>query len=154
MVTARLDEGDRYARGMRIVEAGPKVVYILVGGLVTIVFVAGLTLVLPNALEAIVGAIAEATFYLVGVRSFRGSNELLNPSRPWWRMTARPTAGFLIGSLLGLSVVFDIFNATKHSPYELGNVLSAAVEGTLSLLYFNSSVRLRRDAAIRQEPVR
>lgn len=46
-----------------------------------------------------VGAVLEVTVVIIAARSFRGSGEAVRPERHWWRMTARPTTGFLLSAL-------------------------------------------------------
>lgn len=77
----------------------------LLVGLVVVnaVFFRLLGLVLPD----LVVYILTEPFWLVAVvslaRSFRGAGEAVQPPRAWWRLTARPLAGFLLGAMYALS---------------------------------------------------
>lgn len=73
-------------------------------GLVVGAYVVGLLLTLLVAASA--GATASMVFLVMAVclvvlyltRTFRGEHESDAP-RPWWRMTAAPTSGFVFGTV-------------------------------------------------------
>lgn len=71
-------------------------------------------------------------------RVFRGENEAIGPPRKWWRMTAEPTSGFVMGALFGSSVVatprlfgFDV----QYVPFLVVNVI-------IAISFFASSIHL------------
>ena len=94
---------------------------------------------------------------LLGARLFRGRGEAIEPPRPWWRMTARPTLSRRLGILF---VVLAVFGAvatvlTGVGVYALspGVPLGEAVFGSMigvleftaiAYLYLNSAVQLKR----------
>jgi hypothetical protein len=53
---------------------------------------------LPDAVEPLIAAIGFVLMVGIGVRVFRGEDEPVEPPRAWWRMTARPFAGFLLAA--------------------------------------------------------
>jgi len=94
---------------------------------------------------------------LLGARLFRGSGEAIEPSRPWWRMTARPTLsrrlGILFAVLAAGSVVVLILTAvgvyeslpqTPTSDLIAIYVTAALENGGFAYVYLNSAVRLQR----------
>ncbi|HEY5222852.1 MAG TPA: hypothetical protein VIJ18_07380 [Microbacteriaceae bacterium] len=104
--------------------------------------------VLPSPVAAVASNVLVVALYFVGTRSFRGAGEPIEPPRAWWRMTSRPTAGFVIGSLLALSVISDIAGARSAIPgYAFTNSLDAVVDSILVVLYVHSSMRLVRSPA-------
>ncbi|WP_308464766.1 hypothetical protein [Rathayibacter soli] len=100
---------------------------------------------LPTPVAAILSNAVTLLLYFGGARSFRGAGEPVEPPRAWWRMTARPTAGLVIGSLLTLSVTLDVFGTASRAPgYEFSNFLNTVVDAVLVVFYVHSSIRLVR----------
>lgn len=101
-----------------------------------------------DGLRGILRAVAVFALTLIGARLFRGRDEDVAPPRPWWRMTGRWLAGFLIavpwlvitiGSIgVGLGAAGKLANADTASA---GAALGLAA-GILFLLYLDSSIRL------------
>jgi hypothetical protein len=136
----------RYTRAMlRIRKTRWKVAYIVVGvGLILLINGLFLSHVLPRPVDAVVGNLFTVLLYFGGARSFRGSREPVAPARAWWRMTSRPTAGFVIGALLSVSFASDIFSFSRPAGFTFTYVLGAIVDLLMAFLYFHSSIRLRR----------
>ncbi|WP_374008903.1 hypothetical protein [Leifsonia sp. LS-T14] len=81
----------------------------------------------------------ESTALLVALaRSFRGADEPVAPPRPWWRLTARPLAGWWLGGLHLLAVVDVAF----ESPHSVAEWMSVPAFVFLGLAFVNSSIRL------------
>ena len=76
---------------------------------------------------------------LVLTRLFRGENESDAP-RAWWRMTASPTAGYVLSGLFAFSVIGSI----ASSAVVLGSWVSGIVSLVIAIAYLNSSIRLSR----------
>jgi len=99
----------------------------------------------PLWVASLTGSLLMILVIGVAVRSFRGRGEAIAPPRPWWRMTARPTAGFVLGSFYIVSVVWSVASAIIEppdmAPLWVGSVIPLAV----GALFFNSSIRLVRD---------
>jgi len=103
-------------------------------------FAAVLGLVLPTAALTIV---IEAVFLVTIValaRSFRGRDEPVAPPRPWWRLTARPRAGWWLGLLFVLSGVVSLFPRDHVLPW--WEVVQAVVSGLFGLALLNCAARL------------
>lgn len=76
---------------------------------------------------------------IASTRVFRGENESDDP-RSWWRMTARPAAGFVLsGGFLAQAVGVAASYRLDQTPLVW---LSAAVSILIAVAYLNSSVRL------------
>jgi hypothetical protein len=60
---------------------------------------------IPETAVADIAAAYFVAWVVVGVRVFRGRGEQVEAPRAWWRMTARPLAGFVLAAVLGLGVV-------------------------------------------------
>jgi hypothetical protein len=81
-----------------------KVAYILIGVIsLAAIEIVIQPLMISNPMSAVVAKSLTVLLYLGGARSFRGLGEPIEPPRAWWRMTSRPRAGYIIGSLLVLS---------------------------------------------------
>jgi len=79
----------------------------------------------------------------IGTRAFRARGEPELPPRVWWRATGRPPAGFVIASLLALSIV-----ATLVRSPDLGALWwTFGVSLPLAVFYLQSSIRLLRGGA-------
>ena len=124
-----------------------KIAYIAIGVGSLFVLNGGiLSHLLPDPTYAVVANLLTVLLYFVGVRSFRGAGEPIEPPRAWWRMTSRPRAGCVIGSLLFLSFADGVFVAISGpSDLKFASVLSAIVDATLAFFYFRSSTLLRRE---------
>lgn len=123
-----------------------KIAYIAIGVGSLFVLNGGiLSHLLPDPIYAVVANLLTVLLYFIGVRSFRGAGEPVQPPRAWWRMTSRPRAGFVIGSLLILSFADGVFVAVSGpSDLKFAGVLSAIVDASLAFFYFRSSILLRR----------
>lgn len=89
----------------RILNPYGKFLYVLVGWI---------AVVLINLLVvALVGPVVGPVLYvvvlfgwiLVGARIFRVPEEPIEPPRPWWKLTGRPTAGFVLAALFALQAI-------------------------------------------------
>jgi len=129
---------------LRLTQKRWKAVYI-VGGYIVTALSAGLLPLGGGA--AIITLILDVAWIYGGTRIFRGAGELVQPPRPWWRMTARPRAGFALGALVfAPAVVFYIaFAATE--PLMPAWWLLMLENAVWAALYISSSVRLTRGAA-------
>lgn len=81
----------------------------------------------------VVGTVAIVVF----ARSCRGTDEPIAPPRPWWRLTARPVAGWWLGVLFLIGIAAPFSHAWE--PHQL---LDGATSLFLGLAFLNSSVRL------------
>ena len=102
--------------------------------------------IFANSLPSIAGL-------LLGSRIFRGKGEPIDPPRPLWQMTARPTLSKRLGTafavwaclscLLVVRAALEIADAGG-----VGRLLSAIeivlFTTVMAVLYLNSAVRLRR----------
>jgi len=100
---------------------------------------------LPNLIYALVANLLSILLIFGGVRSFRGLGEPIEPPRAWWRMTSRPRAGYIVGSLFVLNSANGVLVATTGPPELIFNVaINVMVDASLAFLYFRSSARLRK----------
>ena len=123
-----------------------KIAYIAVGVVVIFVLEAAIRpYIFPNPIYPLIANLLDVLLYVGGVRSFRGAGEPIGPPRFWWRMTSRPRAGFVIGSLLILGTATGVYGAVSE-PRDLifTYVLGAVLDASLAFFYFRSSIRLRR----------
>jgi uncharacterized membrane protein YhaH (DUF805 family) len=82
------------------------------------------------------------TFILIGVRRFRGEDEPAELPRAWWRFTARPRAGFVLGILLGLAALFELAGPLIAEGDQRVNPITALMFAAPALAYLHSSLRL------------
>ena len=136
----------RYAHVMtRIRKTRWKLVYIVIG--ILLLGFNGLVLspAFPPLAAAVAANVLVLLLFLGGVRSFRGPGEPVKPPRAWWRMTSRPRAGFVVGSLLVLSFVNGVFFAVSGSGnFSLSYAVGTVVDGSLAFLFLRSSIQLRK----------
>lgn len=132
---------------MRIRKTGWKVLYLIVGwvavGTVNQLLTA-LHVVQP--LSEILSVLVFFAFVLLGARSFRGAGEAIDPPRAWWRVTARPTAGFVIATFtvlfVGFVVAAIVTQPGEHVVTYVGSAISYAI---VAVVYLQSSIRLVRE---------
>ncbi len=82
-------------------------------------------------------ALGLAAMVLVGVRLFRGDAEPVGAPRAWWRMTARPLAGFLLAAYFVADGLF-----ARASTSGVFDVLGSAVVLLVAAAYVGSSVTM------------
>jgi hypothetical protein len=119
-------------RPWRITEPMGKVAYV-VGATVVGVFLV-LLLVSSPLPDELVAAAYFVAWVAVGVRVFRGAGEQVEAPRAWWRMTSRPTAGFVLAAVLGLGVLVP-----AGAPSSAPQVVAQLVVG---VAYLGSSIAL------------
>ena len=136
---------------MRIVRVRFKVLYFVIWGIAG--FIVGrldrLILTVPAA--DILGLCLSTVLLVVAVRTFRGRDEPVDPPRRWWRMTAKPTAGYVLGVLAVLTLINLRDLGYPASLTRVGGPVIVWTSAVLSLLagiaYLNSSIRLTRMTA-------
>ncbi|MDR6972301.1 hypothetical protein [Leifsonia shinshuensis] len=96
-----------------------------------------LDLVLPAPASAVVFQIVWTVVLIAMARSFRGFGEPVAAPRAWWRLTARPLAGWLLGALNVIASINALFAPLSivRSTEDLSSLL-------LGLAFLNSSIRL------------
>ena len=130
-------------RRLRIVDPHAKFVYLLLSSFVIVAALVTLTLTLgPWA-----GTLSSAPLLLVvtgyAVRNFRDPD--VEPSaapREWWRMTARPTSGYVVGTVFLAQACWVALRAARQ-PDGWALVVGAATEAFLGIMFLRSSARLR-----------
>lgn len=101
-----------------------------------------------SMLSLIIGIALSLLFLIVGVRVFRGRNENVLHPRPWWRMTARPPAGYVLAVLFFLYAVYFLIpyigRGIRNFPLSvLDSAISGPIAFIVAVLYLHSSLRLR-----------
>jgi hypothetical protein len=81
---------------------------------------------------------------LFATRIFRGPGEEIVARRAWWRMTNRPTAGFVIGSLQLVSLIAGAVGIGDRVDPLIPSILGCVGTILITGLYFNSSIQLVR----------
>ena len=134
----------------RITKAWQKFLFVVIGyvGLAALLFAIRTWLLpigsLPYILLSVVLSVA---FPLLGVRTFRGYLEPVEPPRAWWRWTGRPAAGCWLGGLAILALLGGLRDywpegavPANYPAAVLYSVQMAFIAGG----YLNSSFRLLR----------
>ncbi|WP_426520009.1 hypothetical protein ACPPVQ_07030 [Diaminobutyricibacter sp. McL0618] len=130
---------------MRITTTVNKVIYILVG---EVVVLALNSIVIYNVVPPVVDLIAvfvlNFVYVFIGVRTFRGPGEDVAAPRAWWRATARPFAGFIIGGIASVLALISLLGALAAPPEQSGTAAVVCVGwALLAAYYLSSSFRLR-----------
>lgn len=94
-------------------------------------------LMLPLPAQVIVYEILWDAALIAMARSFRGYGEPVAPRRAWWRLTARPRAGWWL-ALLWLVAFASQFT----SPFSVTMTVQNVGSLILGLAFLNSSIRL------------
>jgi hypothetical protein len=92
------------------------------------------------------GALVASAVY-VGTRTFRGEGEEIAPPRPWWRMSARPTASFVLAAFFAMRSVFvsiTVIDAISNGWIDLQFLALCALDPLIFAGYLNSGIRLLR----------
>jgi hypothetical protein len=127
---------------MRFVSVGQKTIVVVV-----LLAVNGVLWLILNPFGWTPGAIVLSLLQLAGwylaSRVFRGAGEPVRPTRPWWRMTARPLlsgiwAGLYLAGLIASIIALPFIEVTA------ADTVSLLVQAALGLLFGLSFVRLRR----------
>lgn len=102
----------------------------------------------------VVNTVVGMALLLLGARIFRGRGEAVEPPRPWWRMTARPTLSRRLGILFlvlavwlaaGLILVVVGVASTGWTADDIVIAVSGVLEfAGVAYLYLNSAARLKR----------
>jgi hypothetical protein len=105
----------------------------------------------PSLAWQVIASAVFVTAIAVGARTFRARGEDPVPPRPWWQLTGRPQAGFVIAALLAST---DVIVWLRQGP-ELSSadlpawILSSVVNAVVVAGYVRSSILLRsRDRAV------
>ncbi len=104
-----------------------------------------LGLALPSAAVVVVVSAVNAVAIVAMARSFRGAEEAVEPSRAWWRLTARPRAGWWLAFLyLPWQLVDVVVRPREAAPVTAADLFGMAVATLLAAAFLNSSIRLTR----------
>ncbi|MBA4247397.1 MAG: hypothetical protein C0444_03765 [Microbacterium sp.] len=129
----------------RWLKAGYVGAYLLVGFTLGRVLNA---LEVPSLLSQLIASAVFVTAIVVGARIFRARGEDPIPPRPWWQLTGRPKAGFVIAALLASA---DVMTWLGQGPELSADdvpvwILNSAVSAMVVVAYVRSSILLRRRA--------
>jgi uncharacterized membrane protein YfcA len=120
----------------------------------------GAGLVQSDEPRGILRAVLLLVLVLLGARLFRSPEEPDDAARPRWRMTGRPLAGWVLGTVAGLGAIWlfvaaigtELAPASAHVASSTQNlavfVALAIALAALAVLYLTSSVRLRSLAKV------
>lgn len=125
---------------LRVVSSTGKAAYVVVA--VASVIIAAIPIgSLSPAIGAATGTLATVAAVVVAARCFRGTDEAVDPPRPWWRMTAAPAAGY-VGA--GLFAVGGLCNIGAQGPGIATGSASLVIAGAFALSAIRLGSRRRR----------
>lgn len=130
---------------MRITTVTGKITYVVgVFALILALNVFLISRLVNPTLDVMIVAALNIAYVIIGVRIFRGAGENRADPRPWWRATARPAAGYWIGSALGVGAFISCVGALASPPEDAFiPAISCLSYAVLAAFYFNSSIRLQ-----------
>ncbi|MFE4468272.1 hypothetical protein ACFRFH_05575 [Leifsonia sp. NPDC056824] len=99
---------------------------------------AGLRLWIPSDVVLVVLAPFTVAAQVALARSFRGVDESIHARRPWWRLSARPRAGWWLSGFYVLSIA-GFLRSNHHSFAEWIVLVEFAF---WAVAFLNSSIRL------------
>jgi hypothetical protein len=140
-----------HTRPLRLVLKRWKALYIVGGCLLTFALVRLLAPVLPEAPLQLLATLLDFGWIYYGTRIFRGRDELVLEPRPWWRMTARPRAGFILGPLFLFGAAQAVVLLFAQPGWTWAT--SLVEYALLSALYLRSSIRLVREQRAPSVPI-
>ena len=79
------------------------------------------------------------------VRTFRGPSEPVAPPRRWWRMTERPTSGFIVGGLFLVQTFTAITTVVDRGP--LLSLLATMPNAIAAVAFLGSAIKLVRSGS-------
>lgn len=134
-----------------------KLTYVVAGWLVTVAVNRVIATVDGYSVTSeIIATVLAVSLFLVGARLFRGANELRDPPRPWWRMTAGAKLSRRLGILFIVMFGLMTFGAPSLliprapgrppvTPLDVFSaIMSVLMYATLAVFYVTSGRRLRR----------
>jgi hypothetical protein len=124
---------------MRIYDGSTKAISVILGYALAIVsgFLVGIAF--APSWGVIVGTAVLLVVIVALTRWFRGENESREP-RAWWRMTARPTAGYVLAAWFFLQA---LTTGLSRGPHVVGAIwINVVVVFVIALAYLASSIRL------------
>ena len=131
---------------LRVMSPGHKVGFIVGEWLAVYWLVVVLNLVLPATVVVGIEAVVDTVAIVTMARSFRGAGEPVAPPRPWWRLTARPRAGWWLAALYLLPgparVEGTLSEMVVHGTADPARMVSALMSLALGAAFLNSSIRL------------
>jgi hypothetical protein len=128
---------------VRILRKRYKALYIFGGYAVIVAINLTVGRQFPVLVGAVLSQVLSIAHYAVGIRTFRGPEERIEPPRAWWRATARPTAGYWIG--IASIIVWPLNFGTSHpAPFTPEHLVTGFVNLVVGVYYLNSSIRLSR----------
>ncbi|MCX7522181.1 hypothetical protein OSC27_07795 [Microbacterium sp. STN6] len=103
-----------------------------------------------GAVTALLLLVASVVFF---TRVFRGESEDAHAPRPWWRLSERPRAGFVLAALFAAEAIWLAFSLPSGTGDGASDSVSAeisaalriaavAVSALVALAFLNSSIRL------------
>lgn len=131
---------------MRITSETSKAATVVVGVLLAIIATPIAAAGGGLATGYVVGTAISVGLVVLATRTFRGPGEAVEPPRPWWRATNRPTAGYVLGVLYLLQAVTLLTRLDSGSVRAL-TWLSVAICVAIGAYFLHSSARLAKAPA-------
>ncbi len=134
---------------IRITRVGAKGAFVTaaVASVILIALAANAVFRPPSGLVA--ASLAWVIVVFAGTRWFRGEDEAVEPPRVWWRMTALPLMGYVLGVIFLLNAgtqAYAIVTVGAAALAETGDlwpaVIALACNGLIAAAYLHSSIRL------------
>ena len=126
---------------VRITSTSTKIAYV-VASFVIFFLGAALAVGLPSSAVPVVAGVLALIVVGFAVRTFRGEGEPVTEGRPWWKMTARPTSGFVFALLFGSQAIYVLLTFRSDSD-SASSIIPIVVDGLIATMFALSSLRLR-----------
>ncbi|TFB90695.1 hypothetical protein E3O44_03670 [Cryobacterium algoricola] len=125
---------------IRITSTSTKIAYV-VASCVVFMLGAALAIGLPSSAIPVVAGVLALIVVGFAVRTFRGEGEPVEQRRPWWKMTARPTSGFVFALLFGSQAIYVLLTFRGGSD-SASSIIPIVVDGLIATMFALSSLRL------------
>ena len=126
---------------IRITSTSTKIAYV-VASCVVFILGAALAISLPSSAVPVVAGVLALIVVGFAVRTFRGEGGPVEQRRPWWKMTARPTSGFVFALLFGSQAIYVLLTFRSDSD-SASSIIPIVVDGLIATMFALSSLRLR-----------
>ncbi|MDY7544392.1 MULTISPECIES: hypothetical protein [unclassified Cryobacterium] len=125
---------------IRITTTSTKIGYVT-SSCVVVILGSALTIGLPLPVASVVTGALALVLVAFATRTFRGEGEPVEQRRPWWKMTAHRTSGFVFTLLFGAQAIYLLI-AVISRPESGLLIVPLITNAVIAAMFAFSSMRL------------
>lgn len=126
---------------VRVLSTSGKVTAVVLATVVGLPMAVGVSLVAGSTFGMLLAAVVLLTIVIFAARTFRGTNEPIEPPRPWWKLTASAKSGYLVAALFTAQAIY-VLGLPLGEESGMVYIFTAAVHFAIAAAYVHSSLRL------------